>query len=93
MVLSPDGEIVACGSQDNSVHFWRRSTSEDARCRDTQLSRAAYPLTILVFFWQPVAANELLFEFDGDGPEGTVPGAGTHSESITCLSFVPRECV
>ena len=26
MVLSPDGDIVACGSQDNSVHFWRRST-------------------------------------------------------------------
>ena len=30
MVLSPDGEIVACGSQDNSVHFWRRSTEQDA---------------------------------------------------------------
>ncbi len=29
MVLSPDGDIVACGSQDNSVHFWRRSTEED----------------------------------------------------------------
>ena len=29
MVLSPDGDIVACGSQDNSVHFWRRSTDQD----------------------------------------------------------------
>merc|ERR1711991_803748 len=24
MVLSPDGDIVACGSQDNTVHFWRK---------------------------------------------------------------------
>ena len=30
MVLSPDGDIVACGSQDNTVHFWRRSTGEDS---------------------------------------------------------------
>ena len=30
MVLSPDGEVVACGSQDNTVHFWRRSTGEDS---------------------------------------------------------------
>ena len=28
--IKPDGDIVACGSQDNSVHFWRRSTGMDA---------------------------------------------------------------
>ena len=28
--LSPDGDVVACGSQDNSIHFWRRSTGEDS---------------------------------------------------------------
>lgn len=30
MVLSPDGDIVACGSRDNTVHFWRRSTEQDS---------------------------------------------------------------
>lgn len=30
MVLSPDGGIVVCGSQDKSVHFWRRSTGQDS---------------------------------------------------------------
>ena len=30
MELSADGDIVACGSQDNTVHFWRRSTGEDS---------------------------------------------------------------
>ena len=34
MVLSPDGDIV-CGSQDNTVHFWRRSSGKlhDVRVR------------------------------------------------------------
>ena len=30
MVLSSNGDIVACGSQDNTVHFWRRSTEQDS---------------------------------------------------------------
>ena len=25
MVLSPNSDIVVCGSQDNTIHFWRRS--------------------------------------------------------------------
>ena len=28
--LSQDGDIVACGSQDNTVHFWRRSSGQDS---------------------------------------------------------------
>ena len=28
--LRPDGDIVACGSQDNTVHFWRRSSGKDS---------------------------------------------------------------
>ena len=31
MVLSSDGNVVACGSQDNSVHFWRRDTGQDSQ--------------------------------------------------------------
>ena len=30
MVFSSDGDIVAYGSQDNTVHFWRRSTKQDS---------------------------------------------------------------
>jgi WD40 repeat protein len=33
LVLSPNGDIVACGSQDNTVHFWRRSTEDDSMVR------------------------------------------------------------
>ena len=39
MVLSPDGGIVVCGSQDNSVHFWRRATGQGLR--DVRISRQA----------------------------------------------------
>ena len=30
LALSPDGNVVACGSQDKSVHFWRRSNGQDS---------------------------------------------------------------
>ena len=30
MVLSPNSDIVVCGSQDNTIHFWRRSTEQDS---------------------------------------------------------------
>ena len=92
MVLSPDGEIVACGSQDNSVHFWRRSTSEDA-----MMSGYSAKPSSLSFDHSGVllatggGERVTVWSFDGDGPEGTVPGElELHSESITCLSFAPR---
>ena len=92
MALSPDGEIVACGSQDNSVHFWRRSTSEDA-----MMSGYSAKPSSLSFDHSGVllatggGERVTVWSFDGDGPEGTVPGElELHSESITCLSFAPR---
>ena len=30
IALSNDSDVVACGSQDNSVHFWRRSSGKDS---------------------------------------------------------------
>ena len=34
LALSPDGNVVACGSQDKSVHFWRRSNGQDSMMTD-----------------------------------------------------------
>ena len=31
IALSSDSDVVACGSQDNSVHFWRRSSGNDSK--------------------------------------------------------------
>ncbi len=89
MVLSPDGDIVACGSQDNSVHFWRRSTGNDAEM-------TGYPgkPSQLVFdqtgrFLATGGSEDItIWNFQGNGPEGTSPGrACLHPETISCLQF------
>ena len=91
MVLSSDGGIVACGSQDNSVHFWRRSTE-----RDSEMFGYPGKPSALAFD----DTNTLLATGGGDaitvwsfrrkGPEGTKPGVlEFHIQPITTLAFAP----
>ena len=92
MVLSPDGDIVACGSQDNSVHFWRRSTGQDSMM-------SGYPgkPSNLAFDHSGTllatggAETVTVWSFEGDGPEGTSPGhLELHTKPISSLAFAPR---
>ena len=89
MVLSPDKDVVACGSQDNTVHFWRRSTSQDSMM-------SGYPgkPSILEFdkagkvLATSGGESVTVWSFDGKGPEGTNPGMlKLHIKPITALSF------
>ena len=92
MVLSPDGEIVACGSQDNSVHFWRRSTGEDAMMHGYpgKPSNLTFDASSLLLATGGGAAVTV-WNFDGDGPEGTRPGQlELHVQPITALSFATQ---
>ena len=89
MVLSPDGDIVACGSQDNSVHFWRRSTSLDSMMSGYpgKPSALAFDSTGMLL---ATGGGEAItvWSFEGDGPEGTRPGVlELHPEPITNLRF------
>ena len=92
LVLSPDGNVVACGSQDNSVHFWRRSTGEDSEMH-------GYPgkPSALAFDHQGMllatsgSSNVTVWSFEGDGPEGTSPGSlELHVKPVTTLAFAHR---
>ncbi len=92
MVLSPDGDVVACGSQDNSVHFWRRSTSQDAEM-------TGYPGKPSVLAFDQTGSvlatsgseRVTVWSFQGNGPEGTVPGElELHSGTISSLAFSHR---
>ncbi len=92
MELSPDGDIVACGSQDNSVHFWRRSTGQDSMMSGYPGKPSALAFddsgTLLA-----TGGGEAVtvWSFAGDGPEGTRPGVlEAHVESVTSLTFSPR---
>ena len=92
MVLSPDGDIVACGSQDNSVHFWRRSTAQDSMM-------SGYPATPSALAFDDTGTllatgggeKVTVWSFQGNGPEGTSPGAlEVHDELVTTLAFACR---
>ena len=92
MVLSPDGDIVACGSQDNSVHFWRRSSGQDSmmsgyRAKPTALAFDAGGKLLATGGGETVT----VWSFEGDGPEGTTPGIlELHVENITSLTFAGK---
>ena len=92
MVLSPDGDIVACGSQDNSVHFWRRSTEEDSMMSGYPAKPSALAFddtgTLLA-----TGGGEAVtvWSFHGRGPEGTRPGVlEHHAQPVTTLAFARR---
>jgi len=89
MVISPSGDIVACGSQDNSVHFWRRTTGHDAEMTGypSKPSNLSFDQsgTLLA---TGGSERVTVWSFEGNGPEGSIPGElGHHTEPVTSLSF------
>ena len=91
MVLSSDGGIVVCGSQDNSVHFWRRSTGEDSE----MFGYPGKPSALAFDHTDTLLATGgsdavTVWSFRRKGPEGTRPGVlKFHMEPITSLAFAP----
>ena len=93
MVLSSDGGIVACGSQDNSVHFWRRSTGQDSEMWGYPGKPSALAFddtgTLLA---TGGGESVTVWSFRRKGPEGTRPGVlKFHTEPLTTLAFAPGE--
>ena len=91
MVLSPDGGIVVCGSQDKSVHFWRRSTGQDSEMFGYPIKPSALAFddtgTLLA-----TGGGEAVtvWSFRKKGPEGTRPGVlEFHVQPVTTLAFAP----
>ena len=89
MVLSPDGDIVACGSQDNSVHFWRRSTGKDSMMHGYPAKPSSLAFDNAGKLLATGGGETVtVWSFEGDGPEGTTPGSlEFHVQPITALSF------
>jgi len=92
MALSPDGDIVACGSQDNSVHFWRRSTEEDSMMSGYHGKPSALAFDHTGTLLATGGGEDVtVWSFQGDGPEGTRPGVlELHVEPVTTLAFAHR---
>ena len=90
---SPDAKVVACGSQDCSVHFWRVASG-----RDSQMS--GYPFKPKALAWDGDSkllatsghATITTWDFRGRGPEGTRPLLlEGHQGAVTRLTFHPRK--
>ena len=92
MVLSPDGDIVACGSQDNSVHFWRRSTEQDSMMSGYPAKPSALAFDVTGTLLATGGGEAVtVWSFRGSGPEGTRPGVlELHVQTVTALAFARR---
>jgi WD40 repeat protein len=91
---SPDEKVVACGTQDCGVHFWRLS----AGGADSEMS--GYPNKPKALAWDAGStmlatggdATVVVWSFTGKGPEGTKPiQLAGHGKLVTKLAFHPRK--
>lgn len=92
---SPDERVIACGSQDCSVHFWRLPHGKDSEM-------TGYPFKPKALAWDARSsllatggdASICLWDFAGRGPEGTAPIVlESHLGQVTALAFHPRSAV
>lgn len=95
LAWSPDAKVVACGSQDSSVHFWRLASGQDSQM-------TGYPFKPKALAWDSESkllatsgdAKVTVWDFRGKGPEGTRPfQLDGHREVCTALAFSPRKAV
>ncbi|MGH7293554.1 MAG: WD40 repeat domain-containing protein, partial [Polyangiaceae bacterium] len=95
LAWSPDEKVVAAGSQDCSVHFWRLATEQDSQM-------TGYTFKPRALAWD--ARSSLLatggdatitaWDFSGSGPEGSAPlQLEGHKTLATHLAFSPRKAV
>ena len=92
MVLSPNSDIVVCGSQDNTIHFWRRSTEQDSMMSGYPLKPSALSFDETGSYLATGGSEEVtVWSFKGNGPEGTSPlSLKLHTKPITTLAFAHR---
>jgi WD40 repeat protein len=95
LALSPSGAVLACGTQDCSVYFWRLSTGQASEI-------SGFPSKPRALAWD--ADGKLLatsgdttvnvWPFDEKGPEGRPPiQLVGHGAVCTALAFHPNEAL
>ncbi len=92
---SPDDKVIACASQDCSVHFWRLKTGNDSEM-------SGYPFKPKALAWDARStmlatggdATICVWDFAGKGPEGSAPiQLASHKAQVVALAFNPRKAV
>jgi len=91
LAWSADGQFLATGDQDSTVHFWIDATGQD-------LHMFGYPMKVQHLAWDERSQflatgggfQVTVWDCSGDGPEGTMPlSLKSHASSatITALAF------
>jgi WD40 repeat protein len=93
LAVSPNDAVVACGSQDCSVHFWRTLSGEDSEM-------SGYPAKPSALAWSRDSAllatggSDVIcvWGFEKGGPEGKKPMLlKGHEQLVTRLAFAGGE--
>ena len=95
LAWSPTGAVIACGTHECSVRFWRISTGQDSEI-------SGFPSQPRVLSWDSEgrllatggASTVNVWGFEDGGPEGTPPiQLSGHSALCTALAFHPSRAV
>jgi WD40 repeat protein len=95
LAWSPNSKIIACGSQDCTVHFWRLQSGKDSEMQ-------GYPFKPKALAWDRESkllatsgdATVTVWDFHGKGPEGSQPiQLKAHHGACSCLAFAHSKCV
>jgi WD40 repeat protein len=88
-VWSPNGQFVATGDQDATVHFWFASTGQD-------LQMYGYPTKVRELSWDPTSRYlatgggpvVTIWDCGGAGPEDSTPTQlEGHEDNLTAVAF------
>ncbi|MEZ4728613.1 MAG: hypothetical protein R3E79_15880 [Caldilineaceae bacterium] len=89
---SPDGQYIATGDQDSTVHFWITATGKD-------LQIWGYPTKVRELAWDHTSRylatggsdTVIVWDCSGKGPEGTKPRTLTgHEDGLSVLAYQHR---
>ena len=89
---SPDGNYVATGNQDSSVHFWFRKSAKD-------LEMSGYPTKVRELSWDASSrylatggsAIVIIWDCSGKGPAGSTPiQLEAHDTLLSALAYQHR---
>lgn len=92
LAWSPTDEVIACGTQECSVHFWRLRNGQDSEM-------SGFPSKPRALAWDSEGrllatggdATVTVWAFEGKGPEGKPPiELESHHGLCTALAFHPK---
>jgi YD repeat-containing protein len=89
---SPNGKVLATGTQDGTVHFWYLLTGKDSQMRGYASRVTQTQWSANSRYLATAAGNDVVvWDFGGRGPEGTRPlELQGHTDRVTLLAFHPE---